>query len=314
MPSFEYHPDGTGELDTVHYLSDRDRTMASGETPRQRSARAAQKIAAVGEMTAGLAHDFRSILAIIESGIHVAERNQDDPEKVKAALAAAHDGVRRGVQLISQLLMFARPGKPNTHPEDVNDLLSRLTALLKYGAGPGIRVSLDLAPNLSRCQIDAAQFNAAILNLVINARDAMPDGGEIRIETDECAQLVEDSDAPPGQCVRLRISDDGCGMSPEIAEHLFDPYFTTKGDAGTGLGVPQVAAFMRSSGGTVGVCTESGVGTTFDLRFPTSDYRDPVENNLWRQLDRWVNEGGTYGPSTRSPDSLSGVKRPKDQF
>lgn len=293
MTSFAYHPAGAGELDTAQVLSDCDPAMASnGETPRQRSARAAQKIAALGEMTAGLAHDFRSILAIIESGINLAERNQDDPEKLEAALAAAHDGVRRGVQLTSQLLGFARPEKPDIRPADVNDLLSRLKAFLKYGAGPGVRVTLELTPNLPRCRIDVPQFNAAILNLVINARDAMPDGGEIRIQTDECQQAIENSDAPPRRCVRVRISDQGCGMLPEIAEHLFDPYFTTKGDAGTGLGVPQVAAFMRSSGGTVCVRTEPGAGTTFDLLFPTSDDGDPVENNLWRQLDRWVNEGG----------------------
>ena len=88
-------------------------------------------------------------------------------------------------------------------------------------------------------------------------------------------------------------------MPPEIARQLFDPYFTTKGEAGTGLGVPQVAAFMRSSGGTVRVNTEPGVGTSFDLLFPTADCRDPIEGNLWRQLDRWVNEGGRPDPAGR---------------
>lgn len=313
MTSFACYAAGADELDTAQVLSDCDPAMApDGETPRQRSESAAQKIAALGEMTAGLAHDFRSILAIIESGISLAERNHDDPEMVEAALAAAHDGVRRGVQLTSQLLLFARPREPDIRPDDVNDLLNKLRAFLKYGAGPGIRVTLDLAPSLPRCRIDATQFNAAILNLVINARDAMPDGGEIRIQTDECRQDIEDSDAPPGRCVRVRISDDGCGMPPEIAEHLFDLYFTTKGEAGTGLGVPQVAAFMRSSGGTVRVRTEPGTGTTFELRFPASDDGDPVESNLWRQLDRWVNEGGRSGSPTRSAGSLSRVKPPKD--
>ena len=265
------------------------------EAPRQSSARVSQRITALGEMTAGLAHDFRNILATIEAGISIAERNLDDRAKVEAALSAAHEGIRRGSRLASQLVLFARPEKPNVHPESVNDLLDGLQTFLNYGAGAEIRVILDLAPDLPKCLIDPPQFNAAILNLVINARDAMQNGGEIRIETDECQQVLKDSDAPPQRCVRIRISDQGCGMSPEIARNVFDPYFTTKGEAGTGLGVPQVAAFMRSSGGTMDLSTEPGVGTSFDLLFPPVDCRNPKEGSLRRQLDRWVNEGGRLG-------------------
>lgn len=305
MTSFECHPPAAAEYDAVQAMCDTGTDTASiDDAPRQRSARASQRITALGEMTAGLAHDFRNILAIIESGLSLAERNRDDPEKAQAALAAAHEGIQRGIRLTSQLVLFARPEKPAPRPVSVNDLLSGLKAFLKYGAGPGIRVVLDLAPDLPQCRVDPPPFNAAILNLVINARDAMPDGGEIRIETDECRRLAEDSGAPPRPCVRVRISDQGCGMPPEIAGHLFDPYFTTKGEAGTGLGVPQVAAFMRSSGGSVCVSTEPGVGTSFDLFFPTADCRDPIEGNLWRQLDRWVNEGGRPDPAGPAPAIL----------
>lgn len=313
MTSLECDP-AAAEFDHVQAMNDSDTAPASlDDAHRLRSARASQRITALGEMTAGLAHDFRNILAIIESGLNLAERNRDDPEKAQAALAAAHEGIRRGIRLTSQLVLFARPEKPDVHPENVNDLLNGLKAFLKYGAGPGIRVVLDLAPDLPQCRIDPPQFNAAILNLVINARDAMPDGGEIRIETDECQRLTDESGAAPRRCVRVRISDQGCGMPPEIAQHLFDPYFTTKGEAGTGLGVPQVAAFMRSSGGNVRVDTELGVGTSFDLLFPIADCRDPIEGNLWRQLDRWVNEGGRPDPVGRPAGRQCEIEGPTDQ-
>ncbi len=315
MTSFECHPPAAADVDDVQAMSGRDSALSLiDDAPRQRSARASQRMTALGEMTAGLAHDFRNILAIIELGLSLAERNRDDPEKAQAALAAAHEGIRRGIRLTSQLISFARPEKPDVHPENVNDLLDGLKAFLKYGAGPGIRIVLDLAPDLPKCRIDPPQFNAAILNLVINARDAMPDGGEIRIETDECQRLIDDSGAPPRRCVRVRIIDQGCGMPPEIARHLFDPYFTTKGEAGTGLGVPQVATFMRSSGGNVCVNTEQGVGTSFDLLFPTADCRDPIDGNLWRQLDRWVNEGGRPDSAGRPARRQCEIEGPTDQI
>jgi len=314
MMSFHCDPVAAAELDDVQIMRDREATPASpDDAPRQRSARASQRITALGQMTEGLAHDFRNILAVIESGLSLAECNRDDPKKAHAAMAAAHEGVRRGMRLTSQLVLFAKPERPDVHPENVNDLLNGLKAFLKYGAGPRIRIVLDLAPDLPKCRIDPPQFNAAILNLVINARDAMPDGGEIRIETDQCQQLVDESVAPPRRCVCVRIIDQGCGMPPEVAQHLFDPYFTTKGEAGTGLGVPQVAAFMRFSGGRVAVRTEPGTGTSFELLFPVADCRDPIEGNLWRQLDRWANEGGRPDPGGRAADRQCEIEGPADQ-
>jgi signal transduction histidine kinase len=171
-------------------------------------------------------------------------------------------------------------------------------------------VTLDLAAALPDCRIDPAQFSAAILNLVVNARDAMPQGGEIVIATDECHQPCGDFEAPPGRWVRVRISDQGSGMSAETVEHLFDPYFTTKGDSGTGLGVPQVIAFMRASGGTVCVATEPGSGSCFDLRFPAAGPSAGTDDSQWRQLDRWVNEGGSRAHPAEPPVALAGSTTP----
>jgi signal transduction histidine kinase len=248
-------------------------------------------------MTAGLAHDFRTILAIIQSGINVAKRAGPDSPNWELAVSAVDEAIRRGMRLTNELLVFARGGTPDVHTESLNDLLTGSTTFMRYGAGPSIRVTLDLASSLPECRIDPAQFNAAILNLVVNARDAMPKGGEIRISTDECDDPGGGAEADAERWVRVRVSDQGSGMPPEVVEHLFDPYFTTKGDAGTGLGVPQVLAFMRASNGTIGVSTVPGAGTCFDLRFPAADEAGPRADSHWRQLDRWVNEGGSPNPA-----------------
>jgi signal transduction histidine kinase len=254
-----------------------------------RSARAVQKISALGEMTGGIAHDFRNILAIVASGLRVAEDNAGDPEKLTAALAAARDGVERGSRMIARLLAFAGQHELKAGPEDVNALLEKLRMFVKYGAGPGIRVIFKLAPDLPKCLVDPPQFNAAILNLVVNARDAMPDGGAIRIST---AAIRGMNLGRPCNYVRVRVRDQGAGMPREVLEHIFDPYFTTKGDSGTGLGVPQVQALMKQVGGYVAIDSCVGRGTTFDLFFPAREEEPAPTADAWRQLDRWADEGG----------------------
>jgi signal transduction histidine kinase len=262
------------------------------EAPRRRSARAAQRITALGEMTTGLAHDFRNILAVINSAVNLAEHDCGDEARLSAALAAAREGVGRGTALTTRLLALAKPRPNDAHEEDVNALLRTLKLFLEYGAGPDIRIKLRLAPALPPCRIDAPQFSAAILNLVVNARDAMPEGGEIRISTD-LISLAETED--PGldpKAVLVRIVDQGEGMPEAVRDRIFDPYFTTKGEIGTGLGVPQVAAFMRASGGCMNVGSEPGLGTSFDLYFPVAGSPGLIGTSLWQQLDRWGNEGG----------------------
>ena len=264
---------------------------------RKRSKRAAQKISALGEMTGGIAHDFRNILCVITSGLNVAERNAGDAAKVESALTAVREGVERGMKMTNRLLAFAKQQELETGPEDVNALLAKLSAFLKYGAGPGIRMILELAPDLPKCLVDPPQFNSAILNLVVNARDAMPAGGNLRIST---TAVPASSDVSH---VRVTVSDEGAGMSPEIVTKIFDPYFTTKGDNGTGLGVPQVQALMRQVGGCVTVDSTVGEGTSFHLFFPVHNERPAVAQDLLRQLDRWTDEGGAIV----TPRAASGV-------
>ena len=265
-------------------------SAAARNLRRDRSAHAVQKISALGEMTGGIAHDFGNILAVIASGLRVAKDNARDTPKRMAALAAANEGVERGQRMISRLLAFARQQELHPGPEDVNALLDKLAMFLKYGAGAEIRVILELAPDLPKCLVDPPQFNAAILNLVVNARDAMPSGGTIRITTSAVIRRQN------RHYVRVRISDNGAGMSPDVRKRIFDPYFTTKGESGTGLGIPQVQALMRQVGGYLTVNSKVGKGTSFDLFFPVHVEQPAAAPDAWRQLDRWADEGGAILP------------------
>lgn len=275
-----------------------DPRLAASALRRKRSARAVQKISALGEMTGGIVHDFRNVLAVVASGLSIAEQNAGDPAKLAAALAAAQDGVERGLKMISRLLAFAGQQELKSGPEEVNALLEKLRMFLKYGAGSGIRVILELAPGLPKCLVDPPQFNAAILNLIINARDAMPEGGVIRIST---AAVRGMNLGRPCDFVRIRVRDHGVGMPPDVIERIFDPYFTTKGERGTGLGIPQVQAFTQQIGGFVRVDSAVGEGTAFDLFCPVHEERPAVAPDICRQLDRWADEGGAIATARVLP-------------
>jgi signal transduction histidine kinase len=242
------------------------------------SARAAQRLWGLGEMTGSIAHDFRNILSIVDTGLRLVDSNVSDPEKVRTFISGAREGVARGLKLTSQLLTFAQQGEIKTCAADANSLLRNLELFLRYGAGPTIHLVLECSPTIPRCLVDPSQFAAAILNLVVNARDAMPSGGgEVRIHT---ARIQTDaaSSEPGLDCayVRVRVQDNGSGMPEHVSRRIFEPFFTTKGDKGTGLGVPQVLAFMRHVGGHVKVTSEQGRGTTVDLFFPAIEPDNPV--------------------------------------
>lgn len=263
-------------------------------------ARAQQRITTLGEMTVGIAHDFRNILAMIGSGLSLAERSQARGEAFDAYLLAAREGVERGARLTARLLAFAKPQRPHRGARDINDLIRELAVFVRYSAGPGNRIVLDLAEKLPLCRVDPSSFSAALLNLVVNARDAMPERGEIRISTHAFQPEARGSLRADG-FVLMRVSDTGEGMSAETVDRIFDPFFTTKGDTGTGLGVPQVQAFMQFVGGQVQVRSKPGVGTTFDLLFPAADNDGEVPTCLWRQVELWINEDSAAVPRLAKP-------------
>lgn len=289
-----------GEIDYTGGAHER----ADFDEPGQRSERASQRITALGEMTGGIAHDFRNVLALIESSLHLAERDLGDLEKLRFCLVAAHDGVGRGLKLTSRLLAFTKQQELESHAENANDLLRNLEMFLQFSAGPGFRLRFDLAPDLPNCLIDPSQFNAAILNLVVNARDAMPGGGLIKIGTRIVTAVNGTGATAPGSCVRVRVRDQGLGMPPPVVGRIFDPYFTTKGETGTGLGLPQVYASMKLVGGRVSVASEVGVGTTFDLLFPALEDQGPA-GRLSAQICHCANEGGAAEQESRPVERMS---------
>jgi signal transduction histidine kinase len=274
MPHIAHSNDNGVQPDRgKHDRFERVLDTALGErSAAEQRAYATQRLAALGEMTGGIVHDFRNLLAGIESGLRLTEKSLEQPEKVRFYIAAAREGIDRGVKLTSRLLAFAVQQEPEAHAGDVNELLKNLELFLRYGAGPGIRIVFELASDLPKCLIDPSQFDAAVINLVINARDAMPNGGEIQISTERLAVETAVSGSPaPGTYVRVRVKDSGQGMPAEVVRKVFDPFFTTKGEKGTGLGLPQVCAFMRLVGGCVDVTSEQGTGTAVDLLFPSTE-------------------------------------------
>lgn len=242
------------------------------EQAAQQRERATCRLAILGEMTGGIAHDFRNLLAIIGSGLRLAEMKADQPDSVRAYLAAAREGVDRGVELTSQLLAFANYKELDVQARDLNELVESFERFLKYGAGSHIRVRLELGSRIPSCLIDPSLFHAAVLNLVLNARDAMPAGGEIWIVTDRLVETDSAAGQPmPQTYARLRVRDRGCGMPSDVLQKVLDPFFTTKGENGTGMGLAQVHSTMRRAGGHLRIASERGAGTTVDLLFPSTE-------------------------------------------
>ncbi|KRB30221.1 ATP-binding protein [Mesorhizobium sp. Root172] len=263
----ETQPPSQSERDARTQVPD---TPLDVQTAAEQRERATHRLAALGEMTGGIAHDFRNLLAVIESGLGLAERRADEPESVRAYIAAAREGIERGIELTSLLLAFAKHQELDAHTGDMNEFLRSFEPFLRYGGGPDVRVKLELGSDVPACLIDPAFFDAAVLNLVINARDAMPNGGEIRVITGRLVQTAASPDPPgPGSYARVRVKDPGCGMPEEVLRKVFTHYFTTKGEKGTGIGLSQVRAFVQMVGGHVSIASEPGVGTTVDLLFPS---------------------------------------------
>jgi signal transduction histidine kinase len=268
----------------------------------------AQKLDAVGQMAAGIVHDFRNLLAVVASGGRLLRRRVPDP-----ALAPILDeidaAVERGTTLTSKLLSFSRQDTLDLEVVDVNQLLSALQPLMNGAAGPGVRLELRLAPEVGPCRLDRTQFDRALLNLIINARDAMPKGGELRIATanfSERAGLGKRAGLgramlPPGDYVRVRVADNGQGMTPEVARRVLEPFYTTKGEAGTGLGLSQVYGFVRQVGGDLRIESGRGAGTTVELFFPRCAPNSTINGSrfMGRSLTARAIDVGSRGPCWR---------------
>jgi|APAra7269097635_1048570.scaffolds.fasta_scaffold00042_70 PAS domain S-box-containing protein len=247
----------------------------------------AQKIEALGHLTGGVAHDFNNMLAVVIGGLNMAQRRiargalDDLPKLLEAAL----DGAHRAATLTQRLLAFSRQQPLSPQSVDANKLVANMAEILASTLGEPIQKETVLAAGLWRTKADPNQLENAVLNLAVNARDAMPDGGKLTIETanahiDEA--YAAEHDIRPGQYVMISVTDTGCGMAPEIIKKAIDPFFTTKPvGKGTGLGLSQVFGFARQSGGHMKIYSEVGLGTTMKMYLPR-DY-GPTETAQLRK-------------------------------
>jgi PAS domain S-box-containing protein len=239
-----------------------------------------QKMEAVGQLTGGVAHDFNNLLTIIIGNLDIAKRTLEAwREGAQARLARAVDhalaGAHRATTLTAHLLAFSRRSPLEMKPLDVNRLLNHVFEFLSPVLGERVDLEVVGSGGVWQIEVDRAQLETAIVNLAINARDAMPNGGKLTIDAsnvfldeDYCSHFTE---VKPGQYVLLAISDSGVGMSKEVLDRAFEPFFTTKQPGeGTGLGLSQVYGFVKQSGGHVRIYSEPGSGTTVKIYLPRS--------------------------------------------
>jgi signal transduction histidine kinase len=240
----------------------------------------AQKMEAVGQLTGGVAHDFNNLLTVIIGNIDFLDSAAGDNPRLRKLTATIRRSAERGARLTTQLLAFSRrqPLRPET--SNLNALIIDFDVLIRRAVGEAVAVRSNLHPGLWPCNIDAAQFEASMLNLIVNARDAMPTGGTLTITTENVTLAVDypaiADDVPPGPYVKVTIADTGTGMPPEILEHAFEPFYTTKEvGKGSGLGLSQLYGFVRQSGGTVKITSQVGSGTTVTIYLPKATRAAP---------------------------------------
>ncbi|MGI3903071.1 MAG: response regulator [Janthinobacterium lividum] len=237
--------------------------------------RQSQKMEAIGQLTGGIAHDFNNLLTGITGSLDIIRRRMATgrTDDIPRFMDAASTSAQRAAALTHRLHAFARRQSLDTKPCDVNALVASLDDMLRRTLGEQVRLEISLAAGLWPALTDANQFENALLNLAINARDAMVDGGRLSVETVNRAlgeaDVLVGEDVTPGSYVMIRVTDTGSGMTPEVVAKVFDPFFTTKPlGMGTGLGLSMIYGFAKQSGGHVRIDSEVGRGTTVELYLP----------------------------------------------
>jgi PAS domain S-box-containing protein len=229
----------------------------------QRQLAESQKLDALGQLTGGVAHDFNNLLMIVSGNIHVLKKIAGNDEKGLRAVQAIETASQRGAALTRQLLTFARRQSVNPQTIDLTDRIHSVREVLNTGLGGAVQLHINVDDDIWPVTADTAEFETAMVNLIINARDAMPDGGSVTVRA---------SNVSTGDQVAITVEDTGVGIPPDILAKIFDPFFTTKAvGKGTGLGLSQVHGFAHQAGGTVAVVSELGKGTTFTIRLPRSE-------------------------------------------
>lgn len=232
----------------------------------EKSLRHSQKIEAIGQLTGGVAHDFNNLLMVISGGLEMMDR-QRDPDRRKRLVDGMRQAAERGTGLTRQLLAFSRRQELRPEPIDLKEHIGGMKELLDRSLRGDVSVEMHLDPDLWPVEVDPAELELVILNLAVNSRDAMPDGGTIRIEARNVKEYPGESAVQ--EFVNIAVSDPGVGMTPEVKERVFEPFYTTKEvGRGSGLGLAQVYGFAKQSGGSVSIDSSPGVGTTVTLSLP----------------------------------------------
>jgi PAS domain S-box-containing protein len=262
-----------GEVDRVMLVATDITDHHEAEQERERLAaqlQHAQKMEALGQLTGGVAHDFNNLLTAISNNCELAKIAEGDAEQSRFYIDQALESVRRASALTQRLLAFSRKQSLRPKNIDANSLVDGMQELLQRTLGETIKVRTSTPDGLWPCHVDPGQLENAILNLAVNARDAMPRGGEVVISNANVTLEHElDTDVPPGEFVRIIVSDNGTGMPPEVVTQAFEPFFTTKEVGhGSGLGLSMVYGFVRQSGGHLRVLTNLGAGTTIEIYLP----------------------------------------------
>ncbi|MEH3120630.1 MAG: histidine kinase famiy protein [Sphingomonas phyllosphaerae] len=258
----------------------------------EQSYRQAQKMESIGQLTAGLAHDFNNLLQVVNGNLELVTHTKD-PERVKRYVAAAQSAAERGAKLTRQLLAFARKTRLEPRPLNLTHLVSEFSELIESSVNKQVDIHLSLRRGLQHVVVDPDQLEMALLNIVNNARDAMPNGGLVTISTlprhlngDAAAH-----DLPSGDYVVLQVEDNGEGMSPEVLERATEPFFTTKGTGkGTGLGLAMASGFVRQSGGRLEIESTPGKGTLVRMLFPV------IQPDRHTDNDQAESEAATSAP------------------
>ena len=259
----------------------------------------AQKMEALGQLTGGIAHDFNNLLQVIVGYVDILAAGLEKPDADRARLGRATENIRqaaeRATTLTQQLLAFARKQRLDGRAVNLNTLIEGMGEMVARSVGEAVKVELDLAEDLWNCRVDPTQAEVAILNVLINARDAMPEGGTVRISTENSEVAARGREIGPlrdGRYVSIAIKDTGTGIPPAVLARVMDPFFTTKEEGkGTGLGLSMVYGFAKQSGGAAQIESAVGAGTTVRLSFPATDgdVNAPAKVSL-RSVDRQGSE------------------------
>src|SRR5882757_2153838 len=235
-----------------------------------------QKLDALGQLTGGVAHDFNNLLMIISGSVHALKRGIGSDTKLQRAVSAIEAATKRGAALTSQLLTFARRQSVNPQVIDLVERINAVRDVLGTGVGGTVTLEFDVDPNIGTVMVDIAELETALVNLVINARDAMPEGGKITVAA---RNQASSGTADNGDYVAISVCDSGVGIAPDLLDKVFDPFFTTKPiGKGTGLGLSQVHGFAHQAGGTVKVTSELGKGARITILLPRKEAAPVAED------------------------------------